>query len=261
MREYEQRFGKTLDEDVKIGVVLALAPLQVQNHCHLNSHILKSYAQVRTMLFDYCRAQADTASGDAVPMDLSMLGKGGKGKKGKGTGKSKKGESNKDENDEDKNKKGKGKGKNNIKVEYFAGYCLQCNGWGHMKKDCWWNENAKSGKDTASLETPITPAESTKTEPPITGMLIQPDEGGEIPADDSQWTCAVTKRESVPNINDFLIDSGAATSVCQKSLADSSCGKPRGPGVELRSATGHQFTTAGNTTIFQAYTRRCQRGE
>ena len=26
-------------------------------------------------------------------------------------------------------------------------------------------------------------------------------------------------------------------------------GKPRGPGVEPRSATGHQFTTSGNTTI------------
>ena len=43
-REYEQRFGKTLDQDVKIGVILALAPLQVQNHCQLHSHILKSYA-------------------------------------------------------------------------------------------------------------------------------------------------------------------------------------------------------------------------
>ena len=27
-----------LDEDVTIGVTLALAPSQVQNHCHLNSH-------------------------------------------------------------------------------------------------------------------------------------------------------------------------------------------------------------------------------
>ena len=45
---------KNTDEDVKIGVIFALAPSQVQNHCHLNSHILKSYAQVRTMLFDYC---------------------------------------------------------------------------------------------------------------------------------------------------------------------------------------------------------------
>ena len=33
-REYEQRFGKTLDEDVRIGVILALAPPQVQNHCY-----------------------------------------------------------------------------------------------------------------------------------------------------------------------------------------------------------------------------------
>ena len=84
VRECEQRFGKTLDEDVKIGVILALVPLQVQNHCHLNSHILKSYAQVRTMLFVFCRAQADTAAVDAVLVDLSMLGKGGRGKKGKG---------------------------------------------------------------------------------------------------------------------------------------------------------------------------------
>ena len=48
VRECEQRFGKTLDEDVKIGVILALAPPQVQNHSHLKSHILKSYEQVKT---------------------------------------------------------------------------------------------------------------------------------------------------------------------------------------------------------------------
>ena len=43
--EYEQRFGENLDEDVEIGVILALAPPQVQSCRHLNSHILKSYAQ------------------------------------------------------------------------------------------------------------------------------------------------------------------------------------------------------------------------
>ena len=204
------------------------------------------------MLFDYCRAQADTAAGDAAPMDLSMLGKGGKGKKGKGDkkgegkGKGKKGESSEDEKDKDK--KGKGKGKNNVNTEYFAGYCHQCKGWGHVQKDCWWNENAKNAKDTASLETPTTPAESTKTEPPVTGMLIPSDEGGEIPARPTRWMYSVTKQEPVLNANDFLIDSGASTPVCQQSLADSLGGKPRGPGVELRSATGHQFTTTGNTT-------------
>ena len=36
------------------------------------------------MLFDFCPAQADTAAGDVLPMDLSMLGKVGKGKKGNG---------------------------------------------------------------------------------------------------------------------------------------------------------------------------------
>ena len=43
MKEYEQRFGKNLDEDVKIGDILVLAPPQVQNQYHTNSHILKSY--------------------------------------------------------------------------------------------------------------------------------------------------------------------------------------------------------------------------
>ena len=101
-----------MDEDVNIGVIFASAP------SHLISHILKSHAQVRTMLFDCCRVQAGTATGDVVPMDLSMLGK------GKGKGKGKKSESNKDEKDKDKDKKGKGKGKNNAKAEYFAGHCL-----------------------------------------------------------------------------------------------------------------------------------------
>ena len=181
-----------------------------------------------------------------------MLGKGGKGKKGKGdkkgkgNGKGNKGDSNKDEKDKDQ---GKGKGKaNNKATEYFAGYCLLCKTWGHMKKDCWWNESTKSGKDAASLETPTTPAVTvTTTEPPITGMLIQSDEGEAMPSDPTKWMYSMTKRDS-PN-NDFLIDSGAATSVCQQSLADTLAGKPRGPGIELKSATGHQFTTTSNTTI------------
>ena len=45
------------------------------------------------MLFDYGRAETDTAANDVVPMGLSLLGEGGKSKEGKG------------------DKKGKGKGK------------------------------------------------------------------------------------------------------------------------------------------------------
>ena len=178
VREYEQSFGKTLDEDVKLGVILALAPLQVQNHRHLNSHILKSYARQERKRKKKAEAKVRT-----MPKPSTLLG------------------------------------------TVF-----------NAKVGDTWTENAKSGKDTASLETPTTPAESTKTEPPITGILIQSDEGGGIPADPAQWMDSVTKK-SVPNANDFLIDSGAATSVCRQSLADSLGGKPRGPGVELRSTT------------------------
>ena len=122
------------------------------------------------MLFDRCRAQADTAAGDVVPMALSTLGK------GKDKGKGKKGESNKDEKDKDRDKKGKGK-TNTKATEYFAGYRLLCKAWGQMKKDFWWYESAKSGKDTAFPETHSHAATNTATEPPITGMLIQSDEG------------------------------------------------------------------------------------
>ena len=66
VREYEQGFGKNLNEDVNIGVMQTLAAPQVQNNCHLNPHILKSYAQVRTVLFHCCREHADTTTRDAV---------------------------------------------------------------------------------------------------------------------------------------------------------------------------------------------------
>ena len=44
VREYARKLGNALDEDVKIGVILTLAPPSVQNYCHLTSHILRSYA-------------------------------------------------------------------------------------------------------------------------------------------------------------------------------------------------------------------------
>ena len=116
-----------------------------------------------------------------------------------------------------------------------------------MKKDCWWNKSAKKRKDTASLKNPDTPAAETLTEPSITVMLIQSDEGETVPIDPNWWLYSMTIREDVHN--DFLIDSWAAISVCQQSLVDSLGGIFRGPGVELRSATGHQCTTTGNTTL------------
>ena len=76
-RDDGRRFGKALDEDVKIGVNLALAPPSAQNHCRLNSHILISHTHVRTILFDCCRAQTDVAPRTTCRMDLWMPGRQG----------------------------------------------------------------------------------------------------------------------------------------------------------------------------------------
>ena len=75
VRDPKPRFGKALDEDVKIGVILALVPPSVQNHCHLTSHIFKSYPQVRTLICDYWWMLGK----------VEKKGKGGGGKTAKGT--------------------------------------------------------------------------------------------------------------------------------------------------------------------------------
>ena len=51
--------------------------------------------------------------------------------------------------------------------------------------------------------------------------------------------------------NEFLFDSGAATSLCQQCFSDSLGGKPSGAGVELRSATIHHD---GQHTDLHAHT-------
>ena len=79
-------------------------------------------------------------------------------------------------------------------------------------------------------------------------MLLHSDDAEVAMPDSAQWVYSVTRQEPVRN-GEVLIESGAATSVCPQSLADSLGGKPHGRGIELRSATGHQFTTTGNTTI------------
>ena len=79
-------FAKVFDEDLKIGVIVDLAPQSVQEHLHLNAGELKTFAQVRRVFLDYVEAAGDR--GDLpTPMDVSALewkgGKGGKGSKGK----------------------------------------------------------------------------------------------------------------------------------------------------------------------------------
>ena len=53
VREHEQRFGKLLDEDVMIGVILALVPSQVLNRFRLNSHTLDMSEQCCLTIFEH----------------------------------------------------------------------------------------------------------------------------------------------------------------------------------------------------------------
>ena len=70
------------------------------------------------MLFNFCRAQPDTAAADVVPngsLDAGMKAKARKAAKAMA---------------ETKIRKGKGKGKANVKTtKHFAGYCLLCKAW------------------------------------------------------------------------------------------------------------------------------------
>ena len=137
------------------------------------------------------------------------MDKKGKGDK-KGKDKGKKSESSKDEKEKDEDKQGKGNGKANAKTtNHFPASCLVCRAWEHAKR-C--DDSAKSGKDATSQQRPITPAAKTTTGTPITGMPMQSDEGEVEPTNRAQWLYSVTKRG--PCREEFLIESGAATSAC-----------------------------------------------
>ena len=175
--------------------MLALAPSQVQKHCHLNTHP----EELRAGQDDVDRLLPST-SGYSRWTDLSTLGK-GKGKKGKGEkkvkgkGEGKKGESNKDEKDKDEDKNGKGKA-NAKTTKHFLGYSLVCKAWEAREEGLLVECQEREGHCISG--DPTTPAPST-TEPPITGMLLQSDEGA------AQWLYSPTKRE--PSREEFLIDS------------------------------------------------------
>ena len=56
-------------------------------------------------------------------------------------------------------------------------------------------------------------------------------------ADIGGWVFACVSDDQIGE-NEFLIDSGAAASVCKESLAGSLGSYPSGRGMQLRSATG-----------------------
>ena len=70
IRGYETKFSKQLDDDVKIGVILAMSPIAVQSHCHLSAPDLKTYGAVRLVVMEHCRAHVDIGMKKARPHRL-----------------------------------------------------------------------------------------------------------------------------------------------------------------------------------------------
>ena len=221
-REYEQKFGTALDEDVKIGVFLALTPPSVQNHCHSNSHILKSNTHVSTMLFDCCRAQADVAASENMPMDLSMLGK---GKRAKTTSKAKGGDGKDDKKEEGEN----GNRQRQRQRDRVLRRLLPS------------DAKLVTHEEGLLVERPSPPSHQEQEGHSISGNR---EHGRQSTGVHDDWNAVTIRRQQHsgrPHEMDVLFDSGAATSRCQQCFSDSLGGKPNGAGVDLRSATIHHY--------------------
>ena len=90
---------------------------------------------------------------------------------------------------------------------------------------------------------------------------MQSDEGGEIPADPAQWIYSVTKQESVPIANDFLTDSGAATSGESAEFGRLAGWKTRRAGSGAQVSHGTSVHDDRQHDNLLAHARRCPRGE
>ena len=171
VRDYEKRFLKVVDVDLRVGILLELSPDNVREHVHVNSDRYDTYESVRDRLASYLDAKSTDADDAAAPMDVDTLtkrlnalekghGKGkGKGKnnqKGKFGGKGSKGNGK-----DSKGKKGKGGSGKNSDVgkgkatqpaasgkgsasDKINGYCSICWGWGHPARACWHGQSSNA---------------------------------------------------------------------------------------------------------------------
>ena len=143
VRQFEQRrrpdgSRAQLDDDIKIAVLEAMCPPDLEKHLQLSRHRLSTYEEVRAELSNYLETRAGTkvqlrlpgASRDdsgPVPMDVGAFEKKGKGK----------------------GKDGKGKGKGGKaaggKDQRETRECHNCGKVGHLARDCWAPKKDKKG--------------------------------------------------------------------------------------------------------------------
>ena len=122
IRRYEAESGKTLDDEVLLGVVInGLQDSEVRNHILRSSSRLTSYQAVRTELLEMARATR-VINNLPQPMEIGGAPKGKWTAKGEKAGKKGK----------DKGIPGTGKGPGNSLLKT----CLYCGKPGHVKAEC-----------------------------------------------------------------------------------------------------------------------------
>ena len=136
VRRYEMESGKTIDDEMLLGIVIhGLQDQATRDHLIMNASRLTTYDTVRTELLEMARTNR-VLQQMPVPMDISAArykGK-GKGKKGDTKGKDPKGKG----KSEDKGRKGKSSKGKTQKTEnpHKDKECRYCHKMGHIKSEC-----------------------------------------------------------------------------------------------------------------------------
>ena len=136
VRRYEMESGKTIDDEMLLGIVIhGLQDQATRDHLIMNASRLTTYDTVRTELLEMARTNR-VLQQMPVPMDISAApykGK-GKGKKGDTKGKDPKGKG-KSEDKGGKGKSSKGKTQKN-ENPHKDKECRYCHKMGHIKSEC-----------------------------------------------------------------------------------------------------------------------------
>ena len=153
VNNYEALTGKTFDPDLKVAVLMANTPADLQQHLAVNASVFDDdYEKLKTVVKGYVMSQKrwtnlpkEGDTGGAAPMEVDFLKA-----KGKGKGK-KKGKGGKGSDKEQEKGYGSGYGKKGVKgggkgAKGIKGECWVCNKPGHYAKDCWWAPGAGKGQ-------------------------------------------------------------------------------------------------------------------
>eukprot|EP00971_Amphidinium_carterae_P298205 5925522-Amphidinium_carterae.1 len=239
IQRYEREAGTPLADDVKVAVVLSWAPEPLRQHLRMASHQFENeYRKMRVVLDHMVRAGTEFDATGGL-----QKGSDHKSWKGKGSGK------HKDSGGKDKGKhvdKGKGKGAGKAKGDgktskgtpYFAGYCSNCNKWGHKKIHC-----KSGGGQVAAAETEQAPQGPSASS---TGGSV----GGVVAGDEQRKKVmfVMAVQEHGNEHEDILGDSGSDEHCCPPWFA--SHFPTHKSTVPLKDIQGKEIENEGIRTVY-----------